>query len=279
MPGAVDAFAASPPTGAGSASPPASPRRSTTPRPGCRSRPHRARLGASAATLTGEARRFFLLDGAAPAPGQIFRAPGQAEVLRRIARDGRAGFYEGEVAEDMVASLRALGGAHTLDDFAATACAYVEPIAGDYRGHELVELPPNGQGATAILMAKILAHFDLAASTRSAPRGRISRPRRPSSPTTPATASSPTRRRAAPARHMLADGPPRGSPALIDPDRALPDPAEAGGGDPPRHRLSLRRRPRPDGGVDDLLDLSGFGSGLASSRFGINFQNRGAGFC
>ena len=84
-------------------------------------------------------------------------------MLRRIARDGRAGFYEGEVAEDMVGSLRALGGTHTLEDFAATACDYVEPISGDYRGHELVELPPNGQGATAILMARILAHFDLAA--------------------------------------------------------------------------------------------------------------------
>ena len=50
---------------------------------------------------------------ARPSPASVFRAPGQAEVLRRIARDGRAGFYEGEVAEDMVASLRALGGAHT----------------------------------------------------------------------------------------------------------------------------------------------------------------------
>ena len=51
--------------------------------------------------------------------GEIFRAPGQAEVLRRIARDGRGAFYEGEVAEDMLATLAAMGGVHTAEDFAA----------------------------------------------------------------------------------------------------------------------------------------------------------------
>ena len=63
----------------------------------------------------------------------------------------------------MVASLRALGGTPHAEDFAATACDYIEPVAGGYRGHELIEHPPNGQGATAILMLNILAHFDLAA--------------------------------------------------------------------------------------------------------------------
>ena len=111
---------------------------------------------------------------ARPAPAALPRPRRRPRCCAAIARDGRDAFYEGEVAEDMVASLRALGGAHTLDDFAATACAYVEPIAGPYRGHELVELPPNGQGATAILLAKILARFDLAA-----PRPPRRRPRPP----------------------------------------------------------------------------------------------------
>ncbi|HVL20313.1 MAG TPA: gamma-glutamyltransferase, partial [Amaricoccus sp.] len=115
----------------------------------------------SEGALKGDARRFFLDNGGPLAAGRRFRAPGQAEVLRRIARDGRNGFYSGEVAEDMVDSLRALGGSHTLADFAGTESSWVEPIVGDYRGHELVELPPNGQGATAILLAKILARFDL----------------------------------------------------------------------------------------------------------------------
>jgi gamma-glutamyltranspeptidase / glutathione hydrolase len=80
--------------------------------------------------LQGAARNFYLLQGQAPAVGQVFRAPGQAEVLRRVAAQGRSGFYEGEVAEDMVASLQALGGTHTLEDFAATACTWGEPIEG-----------------------------------------------------------------------------------------------------------------------------------------------------
>ena len=73
------------------------------------------------------------MNGKAPDVGQIFRAPGQAEVLRRIAREGRAGFYEGEVAEDMITSLQALGGTHTLDDLAATACDYTTPVSGPYQ--------------------------------------------------------------------------------------------------------------------------------------------------
>ena len=233
----------------------------------------------NAATLSGEARRFFLPGGTAPAPGQIFRAPAQAEALRLIARDGRAGFYEGEVAEDMVTSLRSLGGAHTLDDFAATACTYVEPIAGDYRGHELVELPPNGQGATAILMAKILAHFDLA---RLAPLGAA----RAHLEAEAAKLAYDARDRfvgdpgAAPLRlsHMLADHTAARLAALIDPARVLPDPAEAGGAIH-RDTVYLCVVDRDRMAVSMIYSTySSFGSGLASSRFGINFQNRGAGF-
>ena len=88
---------------------------------------------AAAADLSGVARRFYLLDGVAPRPGQVFRAPGQAKVLRRIAAEGAKGFYQGEVAEDLVASLRALGGSHTLEDFAAVTVEAAEPIASQYR--------------------------------------------------------------------------------------------------------------------------------------------------
>ncbi len=111
--------------------------------------------------LKGAARDFYTFNGKAPKPGQIFRAPGQAEVLRRIAREGRAGFYDGEVADDMITSLNALGGTHTRDDLNATACDWTAPVSGPYHGIDLVEHPPNGQGATAILMLNILSHFDL----------------------------------------------------------------------------------------------------------------------
>src|SRR6056297_4161405 len=100
------------------------------------------------AALQGHALRHYSRDGAPLACGDIFRAPGQAEVLRRIARDGRAAFYEGEVAEDMLAALDARGGVHSAEDFAAATSDYPDPVSGDYKGATLLEHPPNGQGAT-----------------------------------------------------------------------------------------------------------------------------------
>ena len=113
--------------------------------------------------LQGSARDKFLVNGKPLRVGEIFRAPGQAEVLKRIAKDGADAFYKGEVAEDMVASLNAAGGLHTLEDFANARCDETTPISGTYKDIEVVEHPPNGQGATAILMLNILAQFDLAA--------------------------------------------------------------------------------------------------------------------
>jgi len=94
--------------------------------------------------------------------GELFHARGQAEVLRRVAKEGPDAFYRGEVAADMLSALKAMGGVHTSEDFASMRAEYVEPISAEYRdGYELVELPPNGQGVTALLLAKILSHFDL----------------------------------------------------------------------------------------------------------------------
>ena len=228
--------------------------------------------------LQGRALEFFSFDGKAPRPGQIFRAPGQAEVLRRIARDGRAGFYEGEVADDMIASLQALGGCHTLDDLAATACDYTAPVSGPYRDITLVEHPPNGQGATAILLLNILAHFDIAAMDPfGAPRAHIE------AEATKLAYDARNRFIADPAHtarldHMLSPDTAARLAALIDPARAMPDPApltEA------LHRdtIYITVVDRDRMAVSLIYSVFwGFGSGLASSRFGINFQNRGAGF-
>lgn len=226
--------------------------------------------------LTGDARTFYLLDGKPPRPGQIFRAPGQAEVLRRIARQGRAGFYEGEVAEDMVASLRANGGCHQLADFAATACDYAQPISGAYKGIELVEHPPNGQGATAILMLNILKHFDLASLD---PFG-----------TQRAHIEAEAAKLAYDARnrfiadqsprldHMLAPETAAKLAALIDPSHAMPEAApltEA----VHKETIYITVVDRDRMAVSLIYSVfKEFGSGLASRKFGINFQNRGSGF-
>jgi gamma-glutamyltranspeptidase / glutathione hydrolase len=231
-----------------------------------------------ASHLQGAARNHYLIDGRAPNVGERFRAPGQAEVLRRIAKDGRKGFYEGEVAEDMVASLRALGGTHTMEDFAKVACDYTDPVAGDYKGTELLEHPPNGQGATAILMLNILKHFDLAAMDPfGVDRAHIE------AEATKLAYDARNRFIADPdhtARlaHMLAPETAAKLAALIDPKRAMPAAApltEAVHKD----TIYITVVDKDRMAVSLIYSIFwGFGSGLASDRFGINFQNRGAGF-
>ena len=241
--------------------------------------------------VTGDARRHFLVDGSrAPRAGEIFRYPAKADALELIAAKGRAGFYEGPVAEDMVASLNALGGTHTVADFADTAASYVEPISGTYRGVTLIELPPNGQGATAILMTNILEGFDIADLDPFGPeRAHIeaeakrlaydARDRLVADADTPGAAErlawmlSPETADALRARIDLTQM----SPDLLD---GLDD----------FHRLDAQGAPHRDTIYLTCVDrdrmmvsliysvFHSFGSGLASARYGINFQNRGAGF-
>ena len=107
------------------------------------------------------AARIFLPQGAAPKAGDLHVQPELAATLRLIARGGRDAFYAGSVAEDMVAHLRALGGLHTLEDFAAAKGDYVSPVSTHYRGCEIHQMPPNNQGLTALVMLNVLSGFDL----------------------------------------------------------------------------------------------------------------------
>ena len=110
--------------------------------------------------LIGHARKHYLIDGLPPKTGQVFKAPKQAEVLRKIAKHGAKGFYDGDVAQDIITSLQNIGGLQTLVDLDNVTCEYVNPISANYGGVKLIELPPNGQGATALLLAQILSNFD-----------------------------------------------------------------------------------------------------------------------
>ena len=109
------------------------------------------------------AARILLAQGASPVTGSKHQQPELAATLENIAKQGRDGFYQGPVAEDIVTTLQDLGGLHTLDDFAAACGEYVEPIQTDYRGYQVFECPPNGQGIAALQMLNILEGFDLAA--------------------------------------------------------------------------------------------------------------------
>ena len=229
--------------------------------------------------LSPEAQRIYLKDGAAPAVGDIFAALRQAEVLRRIAREGRAGFYEGEVAEDLIDSLRALGGSHSLEDLAATRASWGVPISGRYRGVELVEHPPNGQGATALLMANILAHFDMGALDPAgaervhleAEAARLAYDARDRFLADPDHVAR--------LEHMLDDRTAARLAALIDPRRAMALPVAPATDNIHKETVYLTVVDRDRMAVSLICSLfHSFGSGLVSEKFGILFQNRGAGF-
>lgn len=106
------------------------------------------------------AARIYLKNGNPPAVGSLQRQPELGATLEKIAREGRDGFYQGEVAEDIVSYLNSLDGLHTLEDFAACKGEYVEAISTKFRGYRIFECPPNGQGVIALLLLNIMAEFD-----------------------------------------------------------------------------------------------------------------------
>jgi gamma-glutamyltranspeptidase/glutathione hydrolase len=106
--------------------------------------------------------------GKIPGLGDTLKLPALAETLKRIARHGRAGFYEGPVARDIVAKLNALGGLHDLEDFTAQKSEYVEPVSTSYRGRQVFECPPNGQGLSALMMLRTLEGYVLSDDKLSA---------------------------------------------------------------------------------------------------------------
>jgi gamma-glutamyltranspeptidase/glutathione hydrolase len=224
------------------------------------------------------AKAHLLKAGAAPRAGDVMRFPALARTLRIIAREGREGFYAGEVAEDIVGELRALGGLHTVEDFAAQRANYVEPISIAYRGVELCELPPSNHGIVALMLLKMLERLGLPPDPVSAERyhvqleaARFAFAMRDTFVADPDMADVPV-------EHML-------SAAVID--------DLAGRVDRKRRREDLGPLPEPPGSDTvyfAIVDQEGmavsfinslyddFGSGIVTSKTGVVLHNRGKGF-
>ena len=103
----------------------------------------------------------FLIDGKAPAPGQVFRNPKLAASLEQIARGGRDAFYKGPIAKAIGDDMAGRKGLLTAADLAAHTSEWTDPISTDYKGHQVLEFPPNTQGVVALEMLNILEGFDL----------------------------------------------------------------------------------------------------------------------
>ncbi len=105
---------------------------------------------------------YFVNNEQFPRKGDIFQNPALANTLEKIAKEGRIGFYEGDVATAIETHMKAVGGFLTKEDLKKNKPEWVDPVSVNYRGYDVWELPPNGQGMTVLQILNILEGFDMA---------------------------------------------------------------------------------------------------------------------
>ncbi|HUS78275.1 MAG TPA: gamma-glutamyltransferase [Patescibacteria group bacterium] len=109
----------------------------------------------------------MLIDGRGPGEGEIMRNPTLARTFREVAEYGKAGYYEGRIAEAIVDLIAPRGSFMTVDDLKNHRSTFPEPISTNYRGYDIFEIPPNGQGITALIALNIVEEYDLASMGHS----------------------------------------------------------------------------------------------------------------
>jgi gamma-glutamyltranspeptidase/glutathione hydrolase len=224
-------------------------------------------------------RVFYLPDDHAPVAGQKLRLPALAHTLRRVAAEGPAAFYGGELAARMVAFLNQEGGLHSVEDFATAAGEFVQPISTRYQDLEICECPPNGQGVIALLLLNILKGFELGSLDPNGPERLhlMAEAARLAYRDRDAWLADPRQARV-PVGRMLDEGYAAALRRLIDPERALPalpprpvvahaDTVYLTVVDRDRNVVSL---------INSLFDS--FGSGLVCPETGVLFHDRGKSF-
>ncbi len=105
----------------------------------------------------------FLPDGKAPAAGDVFRNPRLAATLEALAKGGRDAFYRGAIGKALADDMKRRNGLMTEADLAAHRSDWLTPLSSSYRGYDVLEFPPNTQGATALQMLNLLEAYDLKA--------------------------------------------------------------------------------------------------------------------
>lgn len=111
----------------------------------------------------------FTIQGQAPKHGEIWKNPFLAKTLKTIAKGGRDAFYAGEMAKTMADYIQAQGGFLSVEDLANHQGNWVEPVSTNYRGYDVWELPPNGQGIAALQILNVLEQFDVASMGHDSP--------------------------------------------------------------------------------------------------------------
>jgi gamma-glutamyltranspeptidase/glutathione hydrolase len=108
-----------------------------------------------------DAARTYLIAGRAPTAGEVFKNPYLAATYRLLAKEGQNAYYKGPIAQQIVAFSKRNGGLFELNDFEDHTSTWVDPVSTTYRGHEVWEIPPPGQGIAVLQMLNLLEGYDL----------------------------------------------------------------------------------------------------------------------
>jgi len=224
-----------------------------------------------------EAARLFLTQGRAPHVGEMFRNGDLAASLAEIARGGKDAFYKGALAQRMLATSAKHGGTLAADDLAEFAPEWVDPIAIDYHGWTVYEIPPSDQGIAALMMLNIMREFPLATWGHNSVRTlhTLIEAKKLAYADLAAYVADP-RFAQVPVAGMLSAAYAQERATLIDPARAN---GNVGPGAPPYHgsdTIYLATVDR-DGNMVSLIqsNYSQFGSGIAVEGGGFVLHNRG----
>lgn len=217
----------------------------------------------------------YLPGGAAPRAGALFRQPALARTLERVAEQGRAGFYEGPVAAEIVAYLSARGGLHSLADFAEQQTRMLAPLALPFRDLTVLQSPPSAQGLTTLVILGLIERLDRPASDPLDP-ARVTLLARI------AAAAYAQRDAVIADRAAMAEGPEAllASAALDRLAGALDRPAPPAPTPPPAGDTAYLAVVDGAGMAVSLISsvYKSHGSGLMPPGCGVLLQNRGAGF-
>ena len=219
----------------------------------------------------------FLPRGRTPHIGERFASPEMADSLERIAATKGESFYQGELAATMAKHAQSHNGAHTIADFAAHEADWVVPLAQDYRGFTVHEIPPNGQGVSALMALGMLDHFDLASDACDSVAAQHLQVEAMK------LAFADSYRYVSDPRTMPFPGAALLDPAYLAARARLIDTKRAqdfGPGEPPRGGTVYLCAADESGMMVSLIQSNymGFGSGVVVPGTGISLQNRGAGF-
>lgn len=219
------------------------------------------------------ARGTFASGSRAPRVAETFRNPRLAATLERIAHEGAKGFYAGPVADAIVATSRDESGWLAHDDLAAHASTFVEPISTSYRGFDVFELPPNGQGVSALVALNVLSELPVSELDAAEEWHRRIEAIKLAFADRDAYVADPEHVDV-PVARLLDRAYARRRAALVG-DRALAAPPPGLGSD----TTYLCAADAEGNLVSFIQSLFGpFGSGIACGETGVVLQNRGSGF-